>query len=234
MRISRSSIFAGTLLLSVVLAGRAAIADRSIDRTFASSGISQLIVHVDSGDVHFIAANDSSPVHLRVTLRGTIPDPQIQSARTGKQLTITIESPHGAVLPFGSMGTVEYEIDYPSSIALQVYDESGNLSADGSRAELAMETGSGTIGLTNAHGGVDVLADTGNISVDLASDWRAPLIRMQARTGDLRLRTPANFHAHFVLNSGKGKVDNALEPSNVRSPFVFLYTRSGNISISQL
>ena len=218
----------------MALGGGAALADRSVDRTFAPVGISQLVVHVDSGDVRFVAAIDASPVHLHVTLRGIIPDPQIQSVRDGKQLTITIESPHGAVLPFGSRGSVAYEIAYPSSVALQVYDQSGDLSADGTRAAVAMETGSGTIDLTNAHGPVDVLADSGDIRVDLASDWRASSVRMQSGAGDLHLRTPANLHAHFVVNSGAGKVDNALPHSNVSGPFVFLYTKAGNISIAHL
>ena len=234
MQISRSRVLAGVIFLPVALAGRAALADRSVDRTFAPAGISQLVVHVDSGDVRFVSSNDSSPVHLHVTLRGTIPDPQIQSVRDGKQLTITIESPHGAVLPFGSRGSVAYEIAYPSSIALQVYDQSGDLSADGSRAAVAMETGSGTIDLTNAHGPVDVLADSGDIRVDLASDWHASSVRMQSGAGDLHLRTPANLHAHFVVNSGTGTVHNALNSVNSAGPFIFLYTKSGDISITRL
>lgn len=234
MPIFRSSVVAGALFLTIALAGSAALADRSVDRTFAPAGISQVVVHVDSGDVRFVAASDESAVHLHVALRGTIPDPQIQSVRDGKQLTITIESPHGAVLPFGSRGSVEYEIAYPSSTALQVYDESGDLSVDGSRAAVAMETGSGNIDLTNAHGPVDVLADSGDIRVDLASDWHASSVRMQTGTGDLHLRTPANFYAHFVVKSDTGKVDNALTHSSASGPFVFLYTRAGNISIAHL
>ena len=234
MTISRSSVFAGALLLSVALTGRSALADRSVDRTFAPANVSKLVIHVDSGDVRFVAAGDKSPVHLHVTLRGTIPDPQIESVRSGKQLTITIESPHGAVLPFGSRGSVAYEFAYPSSMALEVYDQGGDLSADGSRAAVAMETGSGSIELTNAHGPVDVLADSGDVRVDLASDWHASSVRLQSGAGDLHLRTPVNLHAHVVVNSGAGKVDNALTNSNASGTFVFLYTKAGDISIAPL
>lgn len=198
------------------------------------AGASQINIQVQSGGVHLVAAAGTHAVAIRSRTRGNASKPHVRISRRGKTIGIALTGTSGVNLPFapGSAGSISYEIDYPAGVRIELYDLQGDITLDNSRASVSVETASGSITANNAHGGLDLAADTGDITTTLAPDWKAPSLRMQSRSGTLRLVVPRSFRAHVDASTDRGLLHDSLPHTGAQKPFVWLYTEKGDVWIA--
>lgn len=195
------------------------------------AGANQLNLQVESGGVHLIAA---AGIHT-VSVRAAAGTPRPLVTRAGKTLIVLLTGHRTANVPFaqGTAPPSGYEIVYPAGVRIQVSELSGGITLDGQRAKATLETNAGPIVVNGAHGELDLAADTGDVTVMLAPDWRSSPLRMQSGNGALRLTVPPGFRAHVDAGTGAGAVHNALKnAARAKRPFVWLYTEKGDIWIA--
>lgn len=197
-------------------------------------GATHINLQVESGGVHLIAAAGVRTITIRTG--GNAP-PRAEVSRLGKStLSISITGHRSVHLPFaqGTAAQMDYEIVYPANARIEVYDLSGDITIDGSRAPIHAETNSGTITANDAHGELDLADDSGDITAALAPDWRAASIRLQSGGGNVSLTVPRTFRAHVDAGSGQGAVHDSLphRATNAKRPFVWLYTARGDVTIT--
>ena len=197
-------------------------------------GATHINLQVESGGVHLIAAAGVRTITIRTG--GNAP-PRAEVSRLGKStLSISITGHQPVHLPFaqGTAAAMDYEVVYPANVRIETYDISGDVTIDGSRATVKIETNSGTLTANNVHGELDLADDSGDIAATLAPDWKAASIRMQSGGGNVRLTVPRGFHAHIDADSGQGSVHDALlhSATTAKRPFVWLYTTHGDVTIT--
>lgn len=201
------------------------------------AGATHVNLQIESGGVHLIAAAGVHAITIRTARSGNAAPPRVEVTRTGRaSMAIALTGHPGASLPFvqNSAGTVAYEIVYPASVRIEAYDLSGDVTLDGERVRASVETNSGSIVANDARGELDLAADAGNITVTLARGWNAPSLRMQSGNGSLHLTVPAAFRARLDASTDAGRVHDALAKTSAKHPFVWLYTRKGDVFISSL
>lgn len=200
------------------------------------AGAAHVSVQVESGGVHLIAAAGIRAVTIRTARHGNAAPPHVEVSRAGKSMTIALTGHSVTNLPFApaAAGSRAYDIVYPANVPIEVHDLSGNITIDGERARAAIETNSGSIVANGARGELDLAADNGSITVTLAPDWRTSPLRMQSGNGALRLSVPPGFRAHVDAGTDAGRVHDSLPGADVNSkrPFVWLYTRKGDVWIT--
>jgi hypothetical protein len=152
----------------------------------------------------------------------------------GKTLNITFSGAPGAALPFAVQGNVTYEVRFPERLRLQVVDQSGDVTADGPKAAIAIDDDSGNIVVHSAHARVDAVADFGDASVDLAAGWAADAIRMESANGDIHLALASPIRGELDATSEDGVVHNLAGDAIITSklPVIFLITERGDVWIT--
>lgn len=198
------------------------------------AGATQITMQIESGGVHLIAAAGVHALTIRSSAHGNAAPPHVEVARNGKAMAIVLTGHGGASVPFaqGSSGSVGYEITYPANVRVEVSELSGDITLDGERTRAALETNAGSIMVNGAHGELDLAADQGDITVSLASDWKAHSLRMQTANGTLRLSAPPAFRAHIDAHTDAGAVHNTFTRSHAAGPFVWLYSEQGDVWIT--
>lgn len=199
------------------------------------AGATQINMQIESGGVHLIAAAGVHAVTIRSTTRGNAAPPHVEVSRSGTAMAIVLTGHSGASVPFaqGSSGSVGYEIVYPAYVRIEASELSGDITLDGERARAAIETNSGSIIVNSAHGELDLAADQGDITVTLATNWKAPSLRMQSANGTLRLSVPPSFRARIDAQADAGSVHNSLPRATANRPFVWLYSERGDVWITR-
>jgi hypothetical protein len=200
-------------------------------------GANQINLQVESGGVHLIAAAGIHTITVHEITSGNA-QPHVEVTRIGKStISLALIGHPGIRLPIalGPPNSIAYEIVYPANVRISGSNLAGDVTIDNERARVAIQTNSGTIIAHNAHGDIDLAADSGSISVSLARDWRGSTIRMQSGGGTLSLTVPPGFRGHIDADTDNGKLRNALAGtrSNARRPFVWLYTIKGDVTIKE-
>lgn len=227
---SRSKRAAWALLLFAALCAPAA-ADRTIDRSYPIRNVALIVLQADTADLHLVADAAISQFRVSAALRGNIAAPRIEFTRSGTHLLVTIRSPHVPVLPFARHGSVAYEITYPARTPLEIHDFLGDVQVDAPLASLTAESESGDVTVNGARGPLDLLADEGAVNASVAPNWHGAEIRMVSGGGDVSLTVPPNIRAHVDASSDGGAVRDTV-PQHAKGPLFFLYTQSGDVTVS--
>ncbi len=226
-------------------------AGASSDRAFSVGNATLLRLNV-SGSVHAIAIRGLHSLQLHVVDSGASSPPiDITTSRTGRRMNVSITGPSQSVLPFAGGSGYELEISYPADLRLdlrefagrvhlddvtapaQVYDANGDIVVDRTSAPLAAEADSGNISVSAAQSTLELTCGNGNVDAQLSSGWSGKLVRLEASDGNLHLRVPPGFRAHFDLSTGSGTVANSVR-GHSGGALVFALAERGNVSIDSL
>ncbi len=222
-----------------------------LDRTIPLDGATALQLSV-SGSVHAVAVDGAKAVAFHVIDSGpSTPPLDVRVSHAGKHLDVSVTGPSQSVLPFTGASGYELRVTYPANLKLdlrefaggvhvdrvsapmQIYDAQGNIIVDAAPSELTAQADAGDITVTGARSRIMLSAIDGNVDAKLAPGWSGRLIRLEAQNGNLRLRVPSGFSAHYDATSGSGRVTNAMR-NNPKGPLVFMLTEQGNVSIAPL
>lgn len=234
-----------SLLFAVwALPAAAQVLDRTVDRGGAK------VLQLEAGGAAIVLAPsaDLATVTIRVDQDKSAPVPEVQSARQGNRLAISLTPAGGApLLPFVPSNAATYTVTYPAdmrldlrlsngnvrianpSASVEIYDQEGNIDIDSPRASITAESAHGDVLVTGALAPVDLAADDGNVTATLAPAWSGNEIRMQSGKGNVRLTVPNGFRAKIDASSESGAVHNTFGNSNARAPFVWLYSLKGDV-----
>jgi hypothetical protein len=236
----------------LLLAPSSAVADSANgDRTFPVGNATLLRLNV-SGSVHAIAVRGLHSLQLHIVDSGASAPPiEVTSSHTGSRMNVSIEGPSQSVLPFAGGTGYELEISYPAELRLdlrefagrvhlddvpmpaQVYDANGDIVVDRTNAPLTAEADSGDISVSAARSSLELTCGTGNVDAQLSPGWNGKIVRLEASDGNLHLRVPPGFRAHFDLSTGSGTVANSVHGQS-GGPLVFALAERGNVSIDRL
>jgi hypothetical protein len=221
------------------------------DREFSVAGAKTLRLNV-SGSVRLTGVPGLHSVVLHVADNGASPPPiEVKSSRTGSRLNLSISGPAQSLVPFAGGPGYELEISYPADLALdlrefdgqvhvenvaapaQIYDADGSIVVDRAAAALTAEADSGDVSVDQAQTTLELTVGNGNVSARLSPGWNGQRVRLEASNGNLTLRVPAGFRAHFDLTTGSGTVTNPLHDS-AAGPLIFALAQHGDVSIAPL
>lgn len=219
-----------------------------LDRTLDRGGAEVLELEAGGAAIVLTPSADLATISIRVDQDKSAPAPVLQSVRQRNRLAVSLEPPSSAqLLPFVPSNGATYSVTYPAdmrldlrlsngdvrianpSASVKIYDQQGNIDVRGSHASITAESAHGNVTVTAASAPVDLAADDGNVAATLAPGWSGDEIRMQSRTGTVRLSVPKGFHAKIEASSESGTVHNTFGSSNARAPFVWLYALKGDV-----
>jgi hypothetical protein len=219
-----------------------------LKREIPLDGATTLRLNV-SGSVHVTPVDGQRGVMFDVVDSGpSTPPIDVRVTHAGKRLDVSITGPSQSLLPFTGASGYELQVTYPASLKLdlrefagrvhvdrvsapmQIYDADGNIVVDRAPAALTAQADSGDITVAGAHARITLSVINGNVDATLAPGWSGRLVRLEAQSGNLLLRVPVDFSAHYDLTTGAGHVRNPLR-NNLKGPLVFMLAEQGNVSI---
>lgn len=219
-----TAALAMVLLLSVSFGDAA----ENTSRAVSASGASVLQLKVEHGDVHLVADPSATAVRIGALDHA----PQLEAFHVGDRVVITITGKGRSVVPFVESTATHYDLTYPARMHLELREFSGAVVIDEPRAPIAVDSSGGSITVRQAHAAIDLSDDAGDITATLAAGWHGDSIRMQTAGGTVRLAVPAHFRAHVDASSAHGTVHDDASINTASAPFVWLYTRNGDVFIT--
>ena len=218
------------LAVALALVGAGTAGAQSMDRTVSAAGARVLQLKVERGDVHLVPRQGQTDVVIRANGRA----PELEHFRVGDRVVVNLTGNWGSTVPFVKSVSVSYDISYPASMRLELREFAGAVTIDAPRAPIAVDNSGGAIRVRGAHAAIDLSSDEGDIFADLARDWRGDSIRMETAAGAVHLAVPRRFAAHLDASSGQGQVHAQTRIARAPKPFVWLYSRSGDVFIERL
>ena len=228
----------------------AAAAPTVLDKSIERAGTKVLQVEAGGVAISF-EPGDVAAIRVRVNQDPSAPAPEVDSAKSGNRLAVTVKPPgQPPLIPFVPSHAPAYTITYPADMRLdarissgditvtkpvasvELYDQNGNINVDAPRAAITAENGIGNINVTRALAPIDLEADDGDVNATLASGWYGNEVRIQTASGAIHLSVPPGFRAKIDASSENGTVHNALSSSG-NSPFVWLYALRGDVFLDQ-
>jgi hypothetical protein len=232
-----------------------AAAQKTVSQHVPLFGDTILEVEVDIGGARFLPIVASTEEDVTVTAAGGDGAPTalpLQTTRVGKRVIVTLGRGAGSsTIPFVAKAQSAYEISYPARMKLIVHAFGGDIdivkpstavtvtAADGAvlienpDGPVSVDDQSGSVTVHQARAALDLAADAGDVTADLAPTWLSRPIRMQSAAGNLRLTVPASFSAHVDASSQNGSVNDQLShaATSASGPPVWLYAEHGDVTI---
>ena len=170
---------------------------------FSVSGTPTVVINGDGGAITVQTSADAHTVIVQDTKNprffGNSSDPndiQVTSSKNGNTITTTAQD--------NGQGTVDFTITVPQDANLQLNTSSGDISVGGVSGQVALQTDSGNINVTN-----DTISGTSTITttsgdVGLSQTTLSNGATINTQSGNINLTVPANsaFHLNATTNSG--------------------------------
>lgn len=246
---SRRSAALAVAALALVTTGAAGCEDltagptqtREQDQTYQHS-VSQIEFAVASGKVSLVPGPDGAVVvHRR--LKWDKAEPVVSEAWNGDTLRVT------ATCPDGESCSVDFTVQVPASVAVQLNDNVGDISLRDLTGPVNVTLGTGDVDLTGLSGRVRVASHTGRISGnalqstdvdvtdatgDVAVDFAKVPDKVQAVTGTGAVhvtvpRDTTGYRVQAQTTTGKTAVDVPQETSSARS--IVAKTATGDVRV---
>lgn len=233
---------AGTLARSGVVAnlGPAPFADSvTLDSTIAAG--QTLNVNNPNGRTVVHGGSTSPTVHVVATrhfsMNGQAPDVRLTPSSSGLSLDISGSRDR---FPFGGTNSVEYAIDVPAAVAVQVQSSSGQIEIDGVSGDVQANTNSGQLNLTNLSGAVQARSSSGSVEMsNIGGEVRATTSSGQIHATGLHHVREASSNSGSVslegaftdaaqVRTSSGSVNLTLQPGSA----VMLDVNTGSGSIN--
>lgn len=228
---------------------------RTLDAATSASGTRAISVTGYNGNVHLYSdGGNSVKVHalLKARSQDAVRALNVTVTREGNTVAVHDVCPATRSFFFWHLKDCDIELDvhYPSSLAVSVQSENGNIVSKGSSSALTLKNSNGnvtidgtngalTVSNTNgnvrvatAGGNVQVSNTHGNVSITLAKAWRGNDIDLRTSAGNVRLFVPSGFAATYTAKTTLGNIENHAGIQNGPTK-VILTTTFGNVVISQ-
>ncbi len=272
MRRILSFLILGALVAAAAFPARAALLGSarfhgSIDRDFTVGRSTSVSITIASGDLdlravdvqrqasragiaaHTVQAGGIVHLHGDVTAdsQQALADVTITTQQRGSQYEISIREPHWKGF-FGKFNS-RYTIAYPSTLALDVDDSSGDVRIYGPRNAVTVQSSSGDVSVQNPQQSVvvrdssgdvairgalstlDAHASSGDVTASLAPGWAGSSIALSSSSGDIRLSVPRGFHAAVNAHTASGSVRVAGGVLQSGGTPVRLFSSSGDVIV---
>jgi hypothetical protein len=203
-----------------------------------------LTVNSGNGQIAVHQATDNR-LHVAATrhygVGGQPPDVSLRQTSSGATLDSAGSNPRFPLFGFGSPNWVDYSIEVPAGVTLDLESGSGSVDVDGTTGNVQARVGSGQLRLINIVG--DVQANTGSGTIDLGGISGA--VRAEAGSGEIRgsdvkrvqevstgsgaISLAGTFKEAASVRASSGSVDLKLKPDS--AVLVNVKTGSGDISV---
>ncbi|NUO61299.1 MAG: DUF4097 family beta strand repeat protein [Hamadaea sp.] len=202
---------------------------------------------VEAGDVTVRAKTGATGVGVQRTLHWTTQSPTIHETWDGDVLTIDFDCPRWG---FGSGCGVDYTLDVPPTVQLQIQVSSGDVRLDGLTAPARVRTTSGDVRVFDMRADqLDVQATSGDITLEDASigtltaattagDVRAAYTKpptsldITAVSGDVTVTVPRDATAYEVhLESTSGDLDTEVHSTSGAAAKIHVKTVAGDVRV---
>ncbi|MEV6968776.1 DUF4097 family beta strand repeat-containing protein [Hamadaea sp. NPDC051192] len=227
----RWQLFGGLATVFVVLVGAgiawAVVGSTGLNRVVENARydrpVSRIVFDdVESGDVTIRAEGGNTGVRVQRTLHWTTQSPTIRENWDGDVLTISFDCPSWG---FGSGCGVDYTLDVPPAVQVEIRVSSGDVELDGLTAPARVHTTSGDVRVRDMHAGtLTAEATSGDITLD---DISIGTLKAETTSGDVRAvyATPPTSTDISVVS---GDVTVTL-PSDATAYEVHLESTSGDL-----
>jgi hypothetical protein len=170
-----------------------------------------------------IHGGDGQTVHVVATrhfaIGGQGPNVQLTPSATGLTLSSTTTGRGGAV--FGDASSVEYAIEVPAGVAVNVQSNSGQVQVDGVNGTVDATTTSGSVHLTDISGPVTASTSSGSITGTQLLHVR------EARSTSGSISLESVFTEPTQITTSSGKVNLKLLPGTAEQ--LDIRSASGNV-----
>ncbi len=208
-----------TVFPTVVQGGLASVSEYT-EQTFDVGAAPQLTLDNFAGAVT-VRAGTSGQIRVSVTKKATSSANlnRIEVQITPQDGGLSIQSRSNGLT---SNRSVQFEISAPADAILDLHTGAGNIDVQGFSSDVTIDSGAGSVTITDVNGSLDAHSGAGSISVRGATgparlDTGAGSIdylgtpqgscRFETGTGSIQLNLPADLNATVDLSTGVGSID---------------------------
>jgi DUF4097 and DUF4098 domain-containing protein YvlB len=110
----------------------------------------------------------------------------------------------------GSDEKVEYDVNVPRSMSLELETTNGRIEVDGVSGTLKAETTNGQVELARCAGSVDASTTNGSVKAELLTVDRARTNRLSTTNGKIVLKVPPSLAAEIDASTTNGSIESEL------------------------
>ncbi|WMN61954.1 DUF4097 domain-containing protein (plasmid) [Pseudoalteromonas xiamenensis] len=192
--------------------------------TLDANDIKLLTADLGAGDIKIVGVEGLNEIQLSANIL-TTPEKnyQLTLKRRGNtaELVATQKVEIGLVWYSGNSPRIDLELKVPATLALDIHDESGDVSIANVKGHIELEDGSGDIDISNS-GSVTIEDDSGSISIkDVVGN-----VDIEDGSGDLVIQ---NVTGNVKISDGSGDID-----VNGAERLEIVDSGSGDVSINNI
>jgi len=199
-------------LLAFALTGFALTEE--IEKTIPAQTLDRVRVENVNGDVE-VKCVSGDDVRLKAVKKGktqeALDEMKISIKEEGRTLTVTTEYPHHGLLGLGHShgGSVQYTLDVPERLAVDVDTVNGGVRVTGGRAGVALESVNGEVRAEGIRG--RITAETVNGGINVESLDEMPDLHFETVNGAIVIKVPRAVRAAYHFETVNGTVRSAPE-----------------------
>ena len=237
-------------LLGLLLLFSPVIYADSETHEFQSQGLEGILIKNTSGNIRIKTTTQAQTIV--VASKKTFSNAcQMNLQRTGSQIIIEVSKKNPSMKNIFSPSdcTVDFDIQAPQQVNVDLNSGSGNLNLSGTRGTLRFQigsgevnaegsfkaimgrSGSGNIKITGLNRDVEMRTGSGNIQMNYPEAPQKGTIHLRAGSGNIELLFPKGTSLKTDFERGSGKLRNELGESSDASFQVSVRTGSGNLTI---
>ena len=191
--------------LAFALAGFALTEE--IEKTIPAQSLDRVRVENVNGDVE-VRCVPGGDVRLKAVKTGrsqeALDETKISIKEEGRTLSITTEYPSHGLLGLGHShgGSVEYALEVPERLALDVETVNGDVHVAGGRAGAELESVNGKVRAEGIRGRIAAETVNGEIAVESLDE--TPDIRLETVNGSIGIKVPKGVKASYHFENVNG------------------------------